>query len=320
MVATAWQPFNACCVGTPPVDRARTPWRILSVLFGVGCCFTALSCSEGDTAKNGLKLSGGAGGTAGADAGVSGGGGVGGTGGALTDGGPEAASDAQADAPLDAPQEPCPADMAFIDDASLPAPVCMDRYEAPNLEGELPLVMLNFDEAEAWCTRHDKRLCYDDEWTFTCGGPEGYQYPYGDVREPGLCNDAKTWKVYNQTLLSGWPYTFDGSGYDSLEALFDGVSQASASAKAAADHVRDLYQAEAAGTYPACLGVGAVRDLTGSVEEWTRRRDGGQAQFHGNLKGRYWADTRTCQNNIITHGDGFRFYEIGFRCCREPSE
>jgi len=66
------------------------------------------------------------------------------------------------------------------------------------------------------------------------------------------------------------------------------------------------------------VGVAGAYDLCGNVEEWTRRRDGGEPQFHGKLKGRYWAETRTCQNGVISHGDGFRFYEIGFRCCRDP--
>lgn len=35
--------------------------------------------------------------------------------------------------------------------------------------------------------------------------------------------------------------------------------------------------------------------------------------------GRYWADTRTCQDIILTHGDLFRFYEIGFRCCKNAT-
>ncbi|MGE0321298.1 MAG: SUMF1/EgtB/PvdO family nonheme iron enzyme [Polyangiaceae bacterium] len=298
--------------------------RLVAALALSTACLS-VACSEGDTAQNGLDLSGGAGGSAGfSGASAAGGGGSSGSGGTTLDAGSDAAIDAAFDAPSDAPADvvttPCPADMELIDDPSLPAPVCMDRYEAPNVEGELPLVMFNFDEADAWCARHQKRLCYDDEWAFTCGGPNAYKYPYGDTQQPGVCNDAKIWKVYNQTLLNGWPYTFDASGYDTLEALFAGVSQVSASAKAAADHVRELYQAEAAGTYPACTGVASVRDLTGSVEEWTRRRDGGQSQFHGNLKGRYWADTRTCQNDIKSHGDGFRFYEIGFRCCLEPEQ
>jgi len=64
---------------------------------------------------------------------------------------------------------------------------------------------------------------------------------------------------------------------------------------------------------------GVCNDLCGNVEEWTRRRNGGGgAQFLGNLKGRYWAEARTCQSGVTTHANAFRFYEIGFRCCADP--
>lgn len=308
----------------------RSPRRALASVMGAGLALAlVVGCSDEDPASGGL-LDGGAGGLSagagGADARAGTAGVAGAPGGNTTGGSAGSQSgDAGVDAAdADAGSGPCPEDMVLIDPGAAPpapqllAPVCMDRYEAPNRLGELPLVMLNFDEAEAWCGRHHKRLCFDDEWTYSCAGPEGYKYPYGNTRRPGVCNDAKLWKSYNQSLLNGWPYTFDGSGYDTLEALLSGVSDVSSSAQAAAEHIRALYQAEVAGSYPGCLGVGEARDLTGSVEEWTRRRSGGEPQFHGNLKGRYWADTRTCQNNITTHGDGFRFYEIGFRCCSEP--
>jgi formylglycine-generating enzyme required for sulfatase activity len=95
------------------------------------------------------------------------------------------------------------------------------------------------------------------------------------------------------------------------------VSAVSTGAASAADHVESLYQGEGSGENEGCTNETGVSDLTGNVEEWTRRRDGGRPDFHGNLKGRYWADTRTCQNSITGHGDTFRFYEIGFRCCRD---
>ena len=46
--------------------------------------------------------------------------------------------------------------------------------------------------ASSWCEARGKRLCFDDEWTAACAGPEGWSYPYGDTHEPGLCNDDKT--------------------------------------------------------------------------------------------------------------------------------
>jgi formylglycine-generating enzyme required for sulfatase activity len=193
----------------------------------------------------------------------------------------------------------------------------MDLYEAPNAIGELPFVMFHFDEAASWCAARGKRLCFDDEWTEACAGPQGWSWPYGDTHEPGVCNDDKTWLAYNQDLLNGWPWSVETDAIETLGQLLDTVRAVGAGAKAAADHVEALYQGTVAGAKPGCVGSAGVYDLEGNVEEWTRRRDGGEPSFHGNLKGRYWAEPRTCQQGVITHGDTFRFYEIGFRCCRD---
>jgi len=97
----------------------------------------------------------------------------------------DGAPDAEADAP--------PGDAAAADGGGCPAdmvPVmaaCMDRHEAPNVAGALPLVMYTFVEAEAWCAARGKRLCFDDEWQTACAGPDGWAYPYGDTHVPGQC-------------------------------------------------------------------------------------------------------------------------------------
>lgn len=214
--------------------------------------------------------------------------------------------------PSDVDTNPCPADMIAL------GPTCMDRWEAPNVEGELPLVMYTFYEAAAWCEARDKRLCFDDEWLAACAGDDGFAYPYGNVREPGRCNDDKIWRVYSQTLLNGWPYGLPTAEVSSLEELMELVSARSTAAAAAADHVLSLYQGTAAGARPDCVGDAGVEDLVGNVEEWVRRRDGGSGtEFLGALVGRYWAESRTCQSRVTVHGNAFRFYEIGFRCCRD---
>src|SRR6185503_5886369 len=97
------------------------------------------------------------------------------------------------------PSGPCPADMKPVGSA------CMVRFEAPNQAGAKPLVMYSFDEAEDWCESKGKRLCFDDEWEQACGGEAQNDYVYGDAREPGRCNDAKVWRVYDQSKLNGWP-------------------------------------------------------------------------------------------------------------------
>jgi formylglycine-generating enzyme required for sulfatase activity len=237
-----------------------------------------------------------------------------------------AEQEAQADATLDDPSlseadvaaepeaaGPCPADMVLVGAS------CFDRFEAPNHESALPLVMFSFLEAESWCAARDKRLCFDDDWMQACAGTEEWSYVYGDAHEPGVCNDDKIWKTYDQPLLNGWPWNLDTDGAEALAELLDLARAASAAGAAAADHVEAIYQADPSGSNAGCYNAEGVADLTGNIEEWTQRRDGGTTDFHGNLKGRYWAESRTCQSNIITHGDAFRFYEIGFRCCRDPS-
>ena len=203
---------------------------------------------------------------------------------------------------------PCPDDMVALDG------FCMDRYEAPNQAGALPLVMYTLVESEAWCSQREKRLCFDDEWLSACEGSAGTDYPYGEAHEPGVCNDEEIWRTYSQSSLSLWPSSASSPDIDSLDAL---LAAASASSEAAAQHVAWLYQAEASGSNTGCTNETGVFDLTGNVEEWTLRRDGGTTSFTGNLKGRYWSETRTCGSNLTSHGDTFRFYEIGFRCCQD---
>ncbi len=213
---------------------------------------------------------------------------------------------------IDAPPGLCPDDMVPV------AGACMDLYEAPNRAGADPLVMYTFVEADAWCGARGKRLCYDDEWTDACAGPDGWAYPYGPVRVPGRCNDAMTWRAYNQSALNGWPFGASAADVDSLDDLYARARARGVAASAAVDEVIRLWQGVGSGTRDGCVGAAGAYDLQGNVEEWTRRRDGGTPSFHGNLKGRYWAEPRTCQSGVTTHGDGFRFYEIGFRCCLDP--
>ena len=237
-----------------------------------------------------------------------------GSGGSAGDSGGESEADASLDAneAEAAPVPPCPGDMVQV------GAFCIDRYEAPNVAGALPLVMYTFDESAAWCEARGKRLCFDDEWTQSCAGPAGTKYPYGDQHIPGVCNDEEQWLLYDQAKLNGWPWSVSKPNIESLGALLDAARAVSASGEVAADHVEALYQGEGSGANSGCEGPDGVFDLCGNVEEWTRRRDGGTGpDFSGALKGRYWAESRTCQNAVTTHGNGFRFYEIGFRCCRE---
>jgi hypothetical protein len=107
----------------------------------------------------------------------------------------------------------CPDGMAALDDAT-----CMDRWEAflvvlgdggeelpfspfahpggalvvaKSAPGAVPQGYISGVEAGDACARAGKRLCSDAEWTHGCRGDDARAYPYGDTREPGVCNDAR---------------------------------------------------------------------------------------------------------------------------------
>ncbi|MEB2312267.1 MAG: SUMF1/EgtB/PvdO family nonheme iron enzyme [Sorangiineae bacterium] len=282
--------------------------RLAHAFALLGGVALAVACGSTDEAPDGAGAAGGAAGQGGAPGGAAGLAGASDAGDASEAG--AAGDDGAADAPS-ADASPCPADMAEVDT------FCIDRYEAPNVAGELPLVMLSFDEAAAWCAARERRLCFDDEWTTTCEGPKETAYPYGDTRVPGRCRDDATWLAYDQERLNGWPWSLQTAAIERLPELFAAARAVSAAGATAVSEVERLYQASPSGAKAGCVGDDQVFDLTGNVEEWTRRRDGGEPSFHGSLKGRYWAEARTCQSSVKVHGDAFRFYEIGFRCCAD---
>lgn len=205
----------------------------------------------------------------------------------------------------------CPPNMLAVED------FCIDTFEAPNQAGALPLVMYTYHEATAWCAQRAKRLCFDDEWTQACGGAAQSTYPYGNKHMAGVCNDEETWIAYNQSLLDAWPTDVSTPDITSLQQLLDAARASSSSGADSANHVEFLYQGEPSGDNTGCVSPDGILDLCGNIEEWTQRRTSGGAGFDGNLKGRYWAESRTCQQAILSHGNGFRFYQLGFRCCSD---
>ena len=189
----------------------------------------------------------------------------------------------------------CPTNMARVGES------CVDRYEAPNRRRGKPLVMQTSAEAETWCESRKKRLCDEDEWIAACEGSQRRQYPYGASHEDGRCNDDKVWRQVDEATLAKWP------------------------APEAKEHNLTLYQASRSGSKKGCKSENGVYDLTGNVEEWVVRTRGHTNDFHHILVGCYWAGCYgggkpTCKSSNSAHGPGFRFYETGFRCCKDAAK
>lgn len=172
---------------------------------------------------------------------------------------------------------------------------CMDRYEWPNQHGAIPEVMMSFTEAQEKCHQSGKRLCTEYEWELACEGSEATPFPYGYVQEPHICNVDKQYRSYSQVALSSRD-------------------------KAVRDkETRRLYQGAPSGTFERCKSAFGAMDLVGNVEEWvsTSRK---AWPYPSSLKGGYWSKAWAgCRGTNDSHGPQFRFYEIGFRCCRDVS-
>ncbi len=175
---------------------------------------------------------------------------------------------------------------------------CIDRYEAPNRRGASPLVMQSALDANAWCAERQKRMCTEDEWIAACQGDERRAYPYGNDHVDGRCNDDKVWRKVDEGVLARWP------------------------APEAKEHARELYQATPSGSKRGCTTEYGARDMTGNVEEWVVRTREHANAYPYLLIGCYWSgcyggNKPTCHSTNNAHGPDFRFYETGFRCCKD---
>jgi formylglycine-generating enzyme required for sulfatase activity len=171
---------------------------------------------------------------------------------------------------------------------------CMDRYEAPNQRGARPLVMLSGNEAEAWCSSKGKRLCGESEWESACEGNDALPWVYGWKVDTAVCDSDKSWRAFDERALMS-------SDRDTRER-----------------ESSRLWQGEPSGQRARCVSSDGVVDLTGNVEEWVTSRP--EHHFRLSLMGGFWAKPWTgCRGTNDAHSPDFRFYEVGFRCCRDPS-
>lgn len=175
-----------------------------------------------------------------------------------------------------------------------PIRTCMDRHEWPNQKGALPVVMQSYVEAKASCASVGKRLCTEYEWETACEGPEVRPWPYGWHFERGVCNTDKKYRTVSEKKL------------------------ASSDPAVRAKETQRAWQGEPIGSYPACVSPYGVVDMTGNVEEWVHTSRPEWA-YESSLKGGYWSKPWAgCRGTNDSHGPQFRFYEVGFRCCKDP--
>ncbi|MGA7119998.1 MAG: SUMF1/EgtB/PvdO family nonheme iron enzyme [Polyangiaceae bacterium] len=209
----------------------------------------------------------------------------------------------------------CPAEMANIDGR-----FCIDRYEgslvessggaleawspftppapghvflARSVPGVVPQAYISAAQAAEACAAARKRLCRPVEWRAACGGSEGYAYPYGPRRIPGMCHDtgAAPMLIFHAAEMKrGWgPLELNDPRLNQVEGTV---------AKA--------------GAFAGCVNDYGVYDMVGNLHEWTD-------DPNGTFQGGFWLDTdlhgEGCAYRTIAHEYTYHDYSTGFRCC-----
>ncbi len=221
----------------------------------------------------------------------------------------------------------CPAEMALVDGR-----VCVDRWEASLVErvragagmmerswspflpvdgqerhvravskaGVLPQAYISGKQASLACFASGKRLCAADEWERACRGPSNYQFPYGDQRRAGACNDDvrplhPVAEVGRLLGIAGKRLWREGMNLALINQLPNTLLPTGARAE--------------------CTNEYGVYDMVGNLHEWVD-------DAHGTFRGGYYMDTTKngdgCSYQTTAHDFTYHDYSTGFRCCMDP--
>lgn len=186
---------------------------------------------------------------------------------------------------------------ALIDDSAAGAPWSpyfnpgATPVHAISAQSAIPQGYINQIQAAAACVAAGKRLCSDQEWLRACRGPDTTTYPYGNVDQPGVCND---FRAVNPIM------SLVGS-FDPLQLNNPCVNQ-------------QAQTLDRAGARSACVSVEGVYDLMGNLFEWT-------ADPAGTFRGGDYVDTSLngpgCLYTTTAHDVSYHDYSTGFRCCSD---
>jgi hypothetical protein len=200
----------------------------------------------------------------------------------------------------------CPAGMAKID------AFCIDRFEAAladwspyvhptgdlraaSLRGAVPQAYISQTQAAAACTAAGKRLCTDAEWLRACQGPSTTTYPYGNTRQPGVCNDARAQHPAVELYGTSDSWIFSHLDSPCLNQEPNGLALT--------------------GAHAGCVSAEGAFDMMGNLHEWT-------ADPAGTFRGGYYVDTQINGNGCLyattAHDTSYWDYSTGFRCCATP--
>jgi sulfatase modifying factor 1 len=165
---------------------------------------------------------------------------------------------------------------------------------ALSVEGAVPQGYISGDQAADACTNAGKRLCTDVEWLRACQGPDASTYPYGDIIQPGACNDARAEHPVVEYFGTTDDWIWSELGNACISQLPDSLDRT--------------------GENAGCITVDGAFDMMGNLHEWT-------ADLAGTFRGGFYVDTVLngpgCLYKTTAHDTSHSDYSTGFRCCAD---
>lgn len=165
---------------------------------------------------------------------------------------------------------------------------------AKSAAGAVPQGYINGVQAARACYEAGKRLCRPDEWLRACRGEAETIYPYGNTREPGVCNGSRArhpaFELYGTTDDWIWGALDNAC----LNQLPDGLART--------------------GEHPGCVTEEGAYDLMGNLHEWI---DDPEGTFLGGFYVNTWGNGEGCKYHTRAHGVTYWDYSTGFRCCAD---
>jgi hypothetical protein len=169
-----------------------------------------------------------------------------------------------------------------------------EDLRAVSIFGAIPQGYIDQIQATSACLASGKRLCTDTEWLRACQGPKQTTYPYGDVLEPGVCNDARAVHPAVEYFGSSDPSVFSHLDNACLDQLPDSL--------------------DPSGARFGCETDEGAFDMMGNLHEWTDDPS-------GTFRGGYFVDTVKngpgCLYATTAHITSYWDYSTGFRCCAD---
>lgn len=165
---------------------------------------------------------------------------------------------------------------------------------AVSIASAIPQGYINADQAESACRNAGKRLCSSQEWLRACQGPQGTTYPYGNTRQPGVCNDARSQHPAVQYFGTSADWIWSQLGHRCINQQADTVVRGE-------DRV-------------GCVSAEGAHHMMGNLHEWV-------SDVSGTFRGGFYADTLRngdgCLYRTTAHARSHWDYSTGFRCCAD---